>query len=219
MTAIKRLCQSEFDNIKNKEKYKKLVVFIDCHPSFSIYTQMALLSSDYLIIPMMADFTSLEGIKGILMLLYEQYPSEFLKRYASNIITFNKQVKQFELKSPKIKQFVFNNYTSNKGVANAYNSIKQELINFCYEQYQSFPQYFTKNDNSLDSLITWQNAYVTDVKDFHSSGKVSASLGTPLHQLPAQGQKFKMPDGEQITLAKHRYEEAIENLKSLVSKL
>lgn len=105
MTAIKRLCRSEFDN----EKYKELVVFIDCNPSFSIYTQMALLSSDYLIIPMMADFTSLEGIKGILMLLYEQYPSESLKKYASKVLTFNKQVKQFELKLPQIKQFVFNN--------------------------------------------------------------------------------------------------------------
>lgn len=89
MTAIKRLCQSEFE----KNNYQELVVFIDCNPSFSIYTQMALLSSDYLIIPMMADFTSLEGIKGILMLLYEEYPSESLKKYASNIITFNKQVK------------------------------------------------------------------------------------------------------------------------------
>ncbi|WP_275670403.1 MULTISPECIES: ParA family protein [Okeania] len=215
MTAIKRLCRSEFD----KEKYKELVVFIDCNPSFSIYTQMALLSSDYLIIPMMADFTSLEGIKGILMLLYEQYPSESLKKYASKVITFNKQVKQFELKLPKIKQFVFNNYTSHKGVAKAYKYIRQELINFCYKQYQSFPQYFTRNDNSLDSLITWQNAYVTDVKDFHSSGKVSASIGTPLHQLPDKGEIFKMPDGEEITLAKHRYEEAVENVKYLVSKL
>ncbi|WP_293087888.1 ParA family protein [Okeania sp. SIO3B5] len=215
MTAIKRLCQSEFD----KEKYKELVVFIDCNPSFSIYTQMALLSSDYLIIPIMADFTSLEGIKGILMLLYEQYPSESLKKYASKVLTFNKQVKRFELKLPKIKQFVFNNYTSNKGVANAYNSIRQELINFCYEQYQHFPQYFTKNDNPLNCLSTWQNAYVTNVKDFHSSGKVSASLGIPLHQLPAQGQNFKMPDGKEITLAKHRYKEAVENIKSLVSKL
>ena len=215
MTAIKRLCRSEFD----KEKYKELVVFIDCNPSFSIYTQMALLYSDYLIIPMMADFTSLEGIKGILMLLYEQYPSESLKKYASKVITFNKQVKQFELKLPKIKQFVFNNYTSNKGVANAYNSIRQELINFCYEQYQSFPQYFTKNDHPLNCLSTWQNAYVTDVKDFHSSGKVSASLGIPLHQLPDQGQNFKMLDGQEITLAKHRYKEAVENVKYLVSKL
>lgn len=180
---------------------------------------MALLSSDYLIIPMMADLTSLEGIKGILMLLYEQYPSESLKKYASNIITFNKQVHQFNLKLPKIKQFVFNNYTSHRGVANAYNSIRQELINFCYEQYQHFPQYFTNKNKSLDYLSTWQNAYVTDVKDFHSSGKVSASLGIPLHQLPAQGQKFKMSDGQEITLAQDTYEEAINNVKYLVSKL
>lgn len=115
--------------------------------------------------------------------------------------------------------FLTINYTSHKGVAKAYKYIRQELINFCYKQYQNFPKYFTRNDNSLDSLITWQNAYFTNVKDFHSSGKVSASIGTPLHQLPDQGQNFKMLDGQEITLAKHRYKEAVENVKYLVSKL
>jgi chromosome partitioning protein len=52
-----------------------MTVFIDYNPSFSIYTQMALVSSDYLIIPVMADYSSLEGIKGIFMLLYGEYPS------------------------------------------------------------------------------------------------------------------------------------------------
>ncbi len=215
MTAIKRLCKSEFD----KKKFKELVVFIDCNPSFSIYTQMALLSSDYLIIPMMADFTSLEGIKGILMLLYEQYSSESLKKYASNIITFNKQVQRFDLKLPKIKQFVFNNYTIHKGVAKAYKYIQEQLIDFCYEQYQNFPQYFTEKDNSLNCLSAWQNTYVTDVKDFHSAGKISASLGIPLHQLPKLGETFIMPDGKEIPLKKDRYKEAVENVKYLVSKL
>lgn len=39
--------------------------------------------------------------------------------------------------------------------------------------------------------------------------RYSFSVGIPLHQLPEQGQNFKMPDGKEITLAKHRYEEAI----------
>jgi len=60
---------------------------------------------------------------------------------------------------------------------------------------------------------------LNDVKDFHSSGKVSASLGISLHQLPAQGQTFEMPDGKEITLAKDRYAEAVKNVKDLVSKL
>ena len=42
MTAIRRLCVHEF----NEEKFDSLTVFIDCNPSFSIYTQMGLVSSD-----------------------------------------------------------------------------------------------------------------------------------------------------------------------------
>ena len=76
MTAIKRLCDHEYDT----EKYNEMVVFIDCNPSFSIYTQMALVSSDKIIIPMMADFSSLEGIKGIFMLLFGKYPCTVSKK-------------------------------------------------------------------------------------------------------------------------------------------
>ena len=42
MTAVKRLCDLEYD----KKNYQDMVVFIDCNPSFSIYTQMALVSSN-----------------------------------------------------------------------------------------------------------------------------------------------------------------------------
>ncbi|HEY9799875.1 MAG TPA: ParA family protein [Leptolyngbyaceae cyanobacterium] len=144
MTAIKRLCEYEYDT----EKYSNMVVFIDCNPSFSIYTQMALVSSDKLVIPMMADFSSLEGIKGIFMLLYGEYPSAALRKYAEDIITFSKQVSSFNLKLPVIEQFVFNNFTSNLGVAAAFASIRTELINFCYEQFRKFPSLFAPCHNN-----------------------------------------------------------------------
>jgi cellulose biosynthesis protein BcsQ len=51
MTAIPRLCELEFD----EDKYESVTVFIDFNPSFSIYTQMGLVSSDFLVVPMMAD--------------------------------------------------------------------------------------------------------------------------------------------------------------------
>lgn len=102
MTAIRRLCEYEYSS----ENYKDMVVFIDCNPSFSIYTQMALVSSDKIVVPMMADFSSLEGIKSLFMLLFGKYPSAALKQYADGIITFNNQVEHFQLKLPVIYEFV-----------------------------------------------------------------------------------------------------------------
>ncbi|MBD1926579.1 ParA family protein [Trichocoleus sp. FACHB-90] len=214
MTAIKRLCEYEF----NKEKYKDMVVFIDCNPSFSIYTQMALVSSDKVVIPMMADFSSLEGIKALFMLLFGKYPSAALKRYADDVITFNKQVDSFNLKLPVIYEFVFNNYTIKDGVATAFDSIRTELIDFCYEQFELFPSLFARCDNKPTSLTEWENYYVSDIKDFHTSGKVSSSLGIPMSRLPNQS-KYTMPDGSDVKLPITNYTKALQEIELFVGKL
>lgn len=215
MTAIKRLCEGEYDT----EKYKKMVVFIDCNPSFSIYTQMALVSSDKIIVPMMADFSSLEGIKGLFMLLYGKYPSIVLKKYADDIVTFNKQIDTFKLKLPKIYEFVFNNYTIKDGVATAYGSIRKELIEFCYQQFHDFPELFiTSAPEELNSVQEWEDFYVSDIKDFHTSGKVSASLGIPMFLLPNHTE-YKMPDDTKITVPVKNYAEALDGIKKFVDKI
>lgn len=213
MTAIRRLCELEFD----KNEYNELVVFIDCNPSFSIYTQMALVSSDYLITPMMADFSSLEGIKGLLMLLYGKYPSSALKKYADDIVTFNKQVERFELTLPTLYEFVFNNFTVNSGVAKAYDSVRNELIEFCKEQYDSFPELFADLGNITDNEV-WDDKFVSNIKDFHTAGKVSATLGIPMHRLP-NNTKYIMPDGEEVKLPTDNYSLALEQLRRFVGRI
>lgn len=213
MTAIRRLATLEF----NKKSYKSLTVFIDTNPSFSIYTQMGLLSSDRVIVPMMADFSSLEGIKGILMLLYGKYPSSAQKKYAEDIITFSRQVEDSGLSLPTLYEFVFNNFTANLGVAKAYESLKNELIEYCYEQWKSF-NIFTPIDTKIQSLSDWKEMYVSDVKDLHTSGKVSASLGIPVHCLP-ESSSYTMPDGELIDLRKTGYNVSLNHIKNFVNKI
>ncbi|MGB3192668.1 MAG: ParA family protein [Limnoraphis sp.] len=215
MTAIKRLCELEF----NKKDYQKMVVFIDCNPSFSIYTQMALVSANQLIIPMTADYSSLEGIKGLFMLLFGKYPSAALEKYATNTITFNKQIINFNLQLPHIYEFVFNNFTIKEGIATAYNSIKHDLVEFCYQQFQSFPHCFTSSSYSNAMLIDdWERLYCSNIKDFHTSGRVSSSLGIPMFLLPEQS-KYTMPDGEEVQLPLKNYQKALDDIFYFVDKL
>lgn len=213
MTAIRRLCHLEHDT----DQYDDLVVFIDCNPSFSIYTQMALLSADRLVVPMMADYSSLEGMKGIMMLLYGHYPSSAAQTYAEKFVTFHSQAADNQLELPKMDRFIFNNYTSNNGVATAYDSIKEALSNFAFEQYASFPDLFTPRSRSIRTRGRWEQEYLSEVKDFHTSGKVSASLGIPLFKLPAQTH-YEMPNGEIINVVRERYREAREHIDELVGK-
>jgi cellulose biosynthesis protein BcsQ len=214
MTAIRRLCIEEFDG----EKYKRQRVFIDCNPSFSIYTQMALVSADYLIVPMMADFTSVEGIKSIFVMLYGQYPSPALQKYAQNVVTFAKQVNQFDIKLPQVYEFVFNNFTSNLGVAKAYDSLKAELVEFSYQQFVAFPALFASATSPPTTVAAWKDIYVSDVKDFHTAGKVSATLGIPLVNLPEKS-SYTMPDGETVPLPSKNYTQAVIDVRAFVGKL
>jgi cellulose biosynthesis protein BcsQ len=214
MTAIRRLCDLEF----LKDDYDSMTVFIDCNPSFSIYTQMGLVSSDFLIVPMMADYSSLEGIKGILSLLYGEFPSAALRRYADDIITFSKQIVGHGLGLPVMYEFVFNNFTSNAGVATAYEAVRNELIKFCYETYKNRQDLFAQVEGGVSTKSAWSAAYVSDTKDFHTSGKVSAGLGIPLHKLPEHG-SYIMPNGTQISLPIGNYEQSLAHIRKFVDRL
>ncbi|HEY6529157.1 MAG TPA: ParA family protein [Cellvibrionaceae bacterium] len=213
MTAINRLCELELEI----SQYAALTVFIDCNPSFSIYTQMGLVSSDNLIVPMMADFSSLEGIKGIMMLLYGEYPSAALKNYAEDIITFSNKITEFNLQLPWLYEFVFNNFTTNMGVAKAFDSVRAELIGFCFERWQSKSDLFASVDD-VTSMKSWESTFVSNVKDFHTAGKVSASLGIPIHKLPNRT-TYQMPDGDSVQLPIRNYEDSLKNIQLLVEKI
>lgn len=214
MTAIRRLCELEFD----KDEYESLTVFIDCNPSFSIYTQMGLVSSDSLVVPMMADFSSLEGIRGILMLLYGEYPSAQFQKFAENIITFNSQMKTFKLTPPTFYEFVFNNFTSYQGAAAAFESVKNELITFCYKQSLAHPDLFATFSQPINSQHKWAEVYVSETKDFHTAGKVSATLGIPLHRLPNHA-TYTMPDGDVVKVPSGNYSDSLRHVKKLASKI
>jgi cellulose biosynthesis protein BcsQ len=215
MTALRRLCEHEHA----VSEYKRTTVFIDCNPSFSVYTQMALLSSDRVVIPMMADFTSIEGIKGIFAMLYGKYPSQVMQRYAQNVVTFTKQVERFGLTPPVVFELAFNNYTVKAGIATAFDALRRELTEFCYDQYCAFPELFAPvTDGPMTDIAEWGNLFVSDIKDFHTAGKVSATLGIPLHRLPERT-TYHMPDGTVVKVPAENYTQAVADVRRFVDKL
>ena len=214
VTAIRRLCEMELQN----SEYEEMTVFIDCNPSFSVYTQMALVSSDALIVPMMADFSSLEGIKGILMLLYGKYPSSATRNYAAKVMTFSRQIELHGLDLPKIFELPFNNFTTNLGVAAAFDAVRGELIKYCWSQYAADPTIYYPCQTPPTNAREFEDLFISNVKDFHTAGKVSASLGIPLHRLPYQN-SYTMPNGEDVGIPKKNYKESLDHLKGFVAKL
>jgi hypothetical protein len=214
VTAIRRLCEIELQN----SDYVDMTVFIDCNPSFSIYTQMALVSSNSLVIPMMPDFSSLEGMKGILMLLYGKYPSAANKTYANKVVTFNRQIQTFKLTLPKIFELAFNNFTVNAGVATAFDAVREELVNYAYQQYVADPSIFWPVSTPIVDKTHFEDTYMSNVKDFHTAGKVSASLGVPIHRLPRQT-NYTMPNGGSVNIPSRNYAASLKHVQQFVAKL
>jgi cellulose biosynthesis protein BcsQ len=60
-------------------------IFIDCNPSFSIYTQIALATAERLVLPVMADDSSRRAVQNALSLVYGlSLPSPIYATYAFN---------------------------------------------------------------------------------------------------------------------------------------
>lgn len=81
----------------------------------------------------------------------------------------------------------------------------------------NFPDLFTPRSRTITDQQIWQEEFLSEVKDFHTSGKVSASLGIRLFKLPAQTH-YDMPNGETINVVRERYSEAREHVDELVGK-
>ena len=56
---------------RNTNQDRDKIVFIDCNPSFSPYTELAILASDRLIIPCTADHASIRGVNNVFDLLFD----------------------------------------------------------------------------------------------------------------------------------------------------
>jgi chromosome partitioning protein len=81
-------------------------IFVDCNPSFSIYTEIALSASDRLIIPFSADGSSRRAVRTVLSLLYG-----VMRRPGAERSEFYRRSEEFRLRVPKIYCYVGNRMT------------------------------------------------------------------------------------------------------------
>lgn len=95
------------------------IVFIDTNPSFSLYTQIALATSDRLILPVMADDSSRRAIQNAFSLIYSlKLPSEIYAQFA-----FAEKIKLAGRELPKVHLILKNRITQYMGSASAYSTV------------------------------------------------------------------------------------------------
>ncbi len=102
--------------------HQEVTVFIDCNPSFSIYTELALSASDRLIIPFSADGASKRAVRAVLALLYG-----ITRQPGAQQSQFYVNSNAFRLSIPRIYCYVGNRLTQYVTSANAFRTVVNEI--------------------------------------------------------------------------------------------
>jgi chromosome partitioning protein len=118
-------------------------VFIDCNPSFSIYTEMAMSASDRLIIPFSADGSSKRAVRAALALLYG-----ITRLKGAEQSEYYLNTRKFRMSSPKIYSYVGNRLTQmNMSAASAFKTVVNEIGKEIWAVWQSNPNHFAIHPN------------------------------------------------------------------------
>lgn len=132
------------------------VVFIDTNPSFSIYTQVAIASTDKLILPVMADDSSRRALINALSLIYGyNTPSA----YSTN--SFNSVALANGIVLPKIHMVIKNRITQYMGPASGYRAVLQSIDTIVNNAKSNNPAFFTTNMT------------IQEVRDFQTTGVIA----------------------------------------------
>jgi cellulose biosynthesis protein BcsQ len=179
------------------------VILVDCNPSFSIYTQIALSSVDRIILPVMADDSSRRAVQNALSLLYGlSLPSPIYTTYA-----FSSKLTAANKKLPKIHLIAKNRITQYMGPASAYAAV------------------LTAIERDIDALLKTNSSLFTfkkcddgmvEIRDFQTTGVVAFAKGAPFSQLIAGKQNI---GGHRVQVKDSYRRDCMRAIDQLVAKL
>jgi cellulose biosynthesis protein BcsQ len=178
-------------------------LFMDCNPSFSLYTQIALATTDRIILPVMADDSSRRAIQNAFSLVFGlKLPSEIYASYA-----FATKLKEAKRSLPKVHLIAKNRITQYMGSASAYAAVLAAI--------QSDIQSLLKTNPDIFSFNSVGTGFV-DIRDFQTTGVVAFAKGLPFSKLQAGKQSI---NGHRVQVKQEYLTNSIDSMETLVTHL
>ncbi len=152
---------------------RECVFFIDCNPSFSSYTEQAILAADRLIVPCTADGSSARGIRNVSQLVYGHgVPPQYLQA------NFSAKAKMFSMTVPKIHIMAMNRSTIYADIpARAFMAMFEVIQTTAQVQYASQPDNFSRLPGDM----------FCHIPDAQTAAIVASYRGQPISQLEVKG--------------------------------
>ena len=168
---IRRQCQSAS------------TVFIDCNPSFGIYTELALSAADRLIIPFSADGSSRRAVRSVLALVYG-----VTRRPGAQQSDYYLRSDEYRLPLPQIYCYVGNRLTQYIKSAKAFRAIVNAIGDEIWAVWCDNPNVFFVHPNGSPppgNRKDFNRMFQFEIPDANTASVVSSSLGIPIVKLSA----------------------------------
>nr|VFJ75712.1 MAG: AAA domain-containing protein [Candidatus Kentron sp. FW] len=199
------------EDVQTSWNQQDATVFIDCNPSFSIYTELALSAADRLIIPFSADGSSKRAVRAVLALLYgvTRAPGAQQSQFFLNS-------RQFKLTAPRIYCYVGNRLTQYVSSAKAFRTIVHEIGEEIHAVWQKNPNVFhihPAGEESPRNRRAFNEMFQSEIPDANTASVVSSSLGIPIVHLTAGQYEVA---GRRVQVNQSQIEKQQENMQQLV---
>ena len=176
--------------LREKSGERDSIFILDCNPSFAIYTQLALIASDFVVVPFTADDSSRRGIENVVALLYG-IGDPHTATYAR--LSFNKRSKEDGVDLPRLHTFVSNRVTLYEGEpSKAFKAISKTIKATLDNIHKNHRNIFARPS------VTPSSTFI-DVPDYHSACIVASFFGMPLHLITPGPKELA---GERVQLNK-----------------
>ncbi|MHA1559131.1 MAG: ParA family protein [Alphaproteobacteria bacterium] len=200
--------RQSWDNAEN-------TVFIDCNPSFSIYTELAMSAADRLIIPFSADGSSKRAVRAVLALLFgiRRLPGSPQSEFFLNS-------QQFRLTIPAIYAYVGNRLTQmNNSSASAFKTVVSAIGDEIWSVWNSQPNAFRIHPagaGAPGNRREFRAMFQVEINDANTASVVSGALGIPICVLTAG---HKRVNGRDIQVNQTQLDRQQPNLHDFVATI
>lgn len=193
----------------------EVTVFLDCNPSFSIYTELALTAAERLIIPFSADGSSKRAVKAVLSLVYG-----IVRHQGDQQSQFYLNTNAQRMALPEIYMYVGNRLTQmNNSSASAFKTVVKEIGEEIWGVWRTSPNNFCIHPNGSPtpgSQRDFKRMFQHEINDANTASVVSGGLGIPIASLRAGNKNFA---GRSIRVNQSQLDRQVPNLSALVSKI
>ena len=203
------------EDVKVSLNTEDLTVFIDCNPSFSIYTELAMSAADRLLIPFSADGSSKRAVRAVLALIYG-----ITRQSGQQQSEFHINSQRYRMSVPKIYMYIGNRLTQmNQSSATAFKTVVNEIGEEIYTAWTNNPNLFSIHPtgaNPPNSRRAFRHMFQYEVNDANSASVVSGAEGIPISKLTA-GNKQVL--GKTVRVNQSQLDRQVPNIQALLHSI